>query len=543
MTKLLKQEQQKKETLFSSFCRFWQYLLDYIICIYMLLIIVVLPFYNEEGYQHIGTDKHKFFRACFTYTGYALFPVLGCYLICKCIRFWREEKGNWKEAVKSGLRSLSITDFFALLYGSSLVISYLCTPYRESAKWGALGWYMGLIPQLALVATYFCISRLWKKRDWMFLLFLPVSAVTFVLGYLNRFGIYPIDMQPRLYNFISTVGNINWYCGYMVTVMFIGVYLFWKTTEDRTKRLAALYVTIAFAALVTQGSMSGFMALGVVLVLLFCMSASDAGHMLLFWQEILLLAVACLFTWGVRVLWPNAITFSDAVMDLFTNSCFPLLMAALAVLFLVYIPYTNRKGCYPKRTFSRLASVVGCGTALTVCVVIGMIVKNTLYPGSIGPFSDNDFFTFSPEWGSLRGASWKAAIMCLREEGWLQRLVGVGPDCMEQFISHEGSLEMRELLQRAFEGLRLTNAHCEWLTIWIDLGVIGLIGYVGMISSAVVRFLANKKGNTFITGACGLCVLAYTVNNFVSFQQSMSVATVFVILGIGEAYTSGRNRE
>ena len=76
MTKLLKQEQQKKETLFSSFCRFWQYLLDYIICIYMLLIIVVLPFYNEEGYQHIGTDKHKFFRACFTYTGYALFPVL-----------------------------------------------------------------------------------------------------------------------------------------------------------------------------------------------------------------------------------------------------------------------------------------------------------------------------------------------------------------------------------------------------------------------------------------------------------------------------------
>ena len=54
MTKLLKQEQQKKETLFSSFCRFWQYLLDYIICIYMLLIIVVLPFYNEEGYQHIA---------------------------------------------------------------------------------------------------------------------------------------------------------------------------------------------------------------------------------------------------------------------------------------------------------------------------------------------------------------------------------------------------------------------------------------------------------------------------------------------------------
>ena len=37
-----------------------------------------------------------------------------------------------------------------------------------------------------------------------------------------------------------------------------------------------------------------------------------------------------------------------------------------------------------------------------------------------------------------------------------------------------------------------------------------------------------------LVGACGFCVLAYTVNNMFSFHQVMNISTVFVIMGIGE---------
>ena len=36
-------------------------LLDMVISIYILIIIGALPFYNREGYAHIGTDKYAFF--------------------------------------------------------------------------------------------------------------------------------------------------------------------------------------------------------------------------------------------------------------------------------------------------------------------------------------------------------------------------------------------------------------------------------------------------------------------------------------------------
>ena len=85
---------------------------------------------------------------------------------------------------------------------------------------------------------------------------------------------------------------------------------------------------------------------------------------------------------------------------------------------------------------------------------------------------------------------------------------------------------------RFFYGNRLTNAHNEWLTILVDIGVLGLVSYAGMMISVIRNFLhAGKK--SMLVGACGICVLAYTVNNMFSFQQVMNISTVFVIMGIG----------
>ena len=63
--------------------------------------------------------------------------------------------------------------------------------------------------------------------------------------------------------------------------------------------------------------------------------------------------------------------------------------------------------------------------------------------------------------------------------------------------------------------------------------VTGVMSYAGMMISVIRNFLhAGKK--SMLVGACGFCVLAYTVNNMFSFQQVMNISTVFVIMGIGE---------
>ena len=125
---------------------------------------------------------------------------------------------------------------------------------------------------------------------------------SFFLGYMNKFGLCLVDKEIINSSFISTVGNINWYCGYLVTVLFGGVYLLWWMGSEITWKRALLmgYVTIGFASLVTQGSSSGVVTLAVMLFVLFGMSVKDGRKMECFWQEMTLLSVACLITYILR---------------------------------------------------------------------------------------------------------------------------------------------------------------------------------------------------------------------------------------------------
>lgn len=556
MSNKLKRKSNKTESFLTTCYGFFRQAADYTICLYMLLIIVVMPLYHEEGYIHIGTDKHTFFRYCSLSLGGIMLAVLAGYFFCAVFCYIEEERKRRKtqtiarsamaQLVSQWREKLSVTDIFALLYGLCVILSYLFSDYKDMALWGTIGWYMGLIPQLLFLAVYFCISRLWKKRDWMFYLFLPVSAVVFVLGILNRFGIYPIDMELKDPNFISTIGNINWYCGYMVSVFFAGFYLLWQIKNIENNRrndkmkwisiLLALYVAIGFATLVTQGSMSGFLALGAVLVVLFCLSAGNRSCMEMFWQGILILSGVCFLLMALRRIGNASLTFQDELIDLFTGSIFPFGLCLLSVLFLIVLAVAKKRDAYPQKGFRILAWIVVLGTALGTIGIVIMIAVNTLHPGSLGRLSENDFFTFSTTWGSFRGATWRIGVLCVGEQSLMQRLVGIGPDSMEAFISAADNPQIQEISRECFSGLRLTNAHCEWFTILIDTGIFGFISYAGMIISAIVCFLGQKKGNTLIAGACGICVLAYTVNNVVSFQQTMSAATIYVILGIGRAY-------
>jgi hypothetical protein len=122
---------------------------------------------------------------------------------------------------------------------------------------------MGMWTQLGAVIVYFMISRMWQRNDWIVILTLPVSTIVFFLGYMNKFGLCLVDKEIINSSFISTVGNINWYCGYLVTVLFGGVYLLWWMGSEITWKRALLmgYVTIGFASLVTQGSSSGVQSL------------------------------------------------------------------------------------------------------------------------------------------------------------------------------------------------------------------------------------------------------------------------------------------
>ena len=530
MSSKLSKKQQTTESALTTFRKYCGYLLDGAISIYLVLIIAVMPFYNEEGYAHIGTDKAAFFRTVSLNGAKVILPLLAVWLILLAV-----EKIRKKEHFQV---KLSVTDGFALLYVFSLILSYLCSDYKTDALWGALGWYMGFVPQMMLLAIYFLVSRCWKPRKWLFGLFLPVSAVVFLLGIINRFGVYPIDMKVENTSFISTIGNMNWYCGYLVSVFFAGYYLVLQNNMPRkqgyymVQAFLYAYLMIGFASLITQGSESGIFALGGVLLITFCMSAKEGNRMQQFWLITTLLCLTCTILWVIRRCFPERITFRDELVDVLTNSVFPLIALGCSIVILCFIRYENIHKRYAVKRgaiVARLALCIGIG-----CMVgtIGMIILNTLHPGILGRLSGNSFFTFNATWGSGRGVIWPTGLKCFAEQNWLHKLVGVGPDCMAAYLYDARNAGIAAAVEARYGTVTLTNAHNEWMTVLIDAGMLGCIGFVGMVLSASVNYLKQQKN--LMVGACGLCILAYTFNNIFSFQQAMNTATIYVILGMGE---------
>ncbi len=551
MGKYTKKKNGKKESVTESLYILSKYLLNLIICVYMLLILVGLPFYNEEGFVHIGTDKATFFKQSGLKTGMFLVPVFMVCVVLKVILYWKEQnKGRRKALNLSRMweycrEKLSVTDWCVLTYGVSVILSYLFSDFKEAALWGADGWFMGMIPQLMLVAVYFLVSRAWIKRRWMVLLIFPVSAVVFALGFLNRFGIYPFDMQIENPQFISTIGNINWYCGYMVLVFFAGFFLLWQVEWESwwQKLLIMAYVGIGFATLVTHGSSSGVLTMGVMFLVFFRLSASDGRRMELFWLEMVIFSLVCLGIFLLRTAEVLEITYVETTTELLTNTMLPVIMTIVSVMIYVWVKISNQKQCYPQKLFRWVTTFICGGVLILLGGFVVLMVVNTLGGGMITKMigmSQPNFLTFSPTWGSNRGATWMAGVLCFVEQDWLHKLFGSGPDCMVEFLYRQGSAELLSMVRECFGNLRLTNAHNEWLTTLVNMGLMGFVSYVGMMVTAIRRMIGSSNHN-MIAGAMGFCLLAYTINNMFSFQQSIGLSTMFILLAVGENYLRVKN--
>ncbi len=514
-------------------------LLDILVSLYMVVLMVILPLYSgETGYRHIGTDKCLFFRSVSVGACKIILPLAAVSLLFMAVRRLRAKS---RERIPKP--ELSATDWFALIYLAAVLGSYLHTSFREETSWGdtfygTYGWYLGLVTQLLFLAVYLMASRLWQRKDWLVALWIPVLFIVSLLGYLNRFGIYPLEMRAAGPQYISTIGNINWYCGYLVTILSGFAYYLWQgrklPKKGWVRSLLYICLSVGFAALVTQGSSSGIAALLILLGVFYLFSVKDEEKLQRFWTGCILLSAVCVVTLVIRLLWPGAITYSEITTDLLTYSPLPFLMLGISALCWYLVERSRRAQRFRARAWKVLGITAWAAAGAALAGYVLLLVFNTLYPGSIGGLSQLGAFTFDASWGSNRGITWTAGLTCFLDQDLWGRLLGVGPDAMGIYIHSGANPALKQLVEDYFGSLMLTNAHNEWLTVLINQGLLGAVGYIGLMVTAIFRYLKAGREDP-LAGAAGMGILAYTVNNVFSFQQVMSTSAVFLILGVGEA--------
>lgn len=552
--------------------------------VYLLVVTCMVPLHMHNGYYGLGTVKFQLYRnvSFLALPGMVIFAGVkaagsfrgGCRSL-----MGREKGGN---GALPGIRLQGkagtwLPELFLLAYGAAVMLSFCLSSYKKEGLYGAEGWYMGLFSQMSFLALYFYYAYAWKAEKEAVGVILGVSGGICLLAVLNRFGIWPVDFRGRSETTLSTIGNVNWLCGYLSVLLPVGTAVFWgscrelqkdgscregqtdgsrregQTDGSRRERQkggkcrdeqkcvirgglrtggkwlqagAGVFTAVAFLCTAVQGSDSGFLIIGTSLWVLFLISCRDGAGMAAFW-DVLLTASGAVFAGllGLRVFWGNA-EAGSGIPGIVLYGAGAVTAAAFAgrLCWKKYGRTADDRQQGRKLSMMRTAGVLLLAGAAAICA--GLLVTGTL-GGAEWKEILPPVFIFNEEWGNGRGGIWKACLEIWREQGITRKLFGVGPDCLKAFLyAEQGS---RPFLAQTYAELVLTNCHNEWMTLLMNTGLTGLIAYAGFLAGMAVRFL--RKGGT--AGAAGaLAVITYTVHNMVSFQQITSTPLLFLALAL-----------
>ena len=494
---------------------------------YLLLLFCVYPFYMPEGYVDIGEAKYRFFL----YISLAALIILILFAVLEGIKKirCRMKAGEAYLIPWSGIR-ISITDLLAGLLVLEISLSYYLSDFRQEAFWGTEGWRIGLILFLILCGLYFIISRQWRPSMYIWYAAMAASGAVFLLGILDRFSIYLIPLSIRDPAFISTLGNINWFCGYLTVLTPVGSCIFLSAKTLTDKWISGCYLFVAFAAGFCQGSSSVFLFFGALFLILLWTGISKKEWVI---QWLFLIAVWGAAGGAVRLLkmsFPEGYNYEADSLCLVAASSNWLLLAAFICL-LTGLILKKKAIRFPEnnKSFQRIRILLAVIPIAGVLLWAVLSFWNTRWgiPGLI----ENPLFLFHESWGNGRGATWSAGIRLFGGMDGAEKLFGTGPDCFSAYAYSQP--QTAGMLRDYFGDSRLTNAHNELLTSLVNIGIVGTVFYFGLFLSGMIRCLkkAEKKACLLIPAVSIFC---YLIHNMVSFAQVLNLPYVFVIMAMGE---------
>ena len=378
---------------------------------------------------------------------------------------------------------------------------------------GERGRYQGLGMMWLYAALYFAFSGVQVRRQDVLL---PLGLGLFLSGALtvcNHLGYDVLGFCSQLGAFdrgryISTLGNIN-FAGAFLTLVW-PVCAAALLTERRLWKgilLGIVCVTGLWAAMAVR-SESAVLGIGAALALLPLLAKKEPDALR---RYPLLLAGTALSVLAYRAI---VYGFAKLLSSLGRRLSEPVLMLPLAALGLAAF-FLLRKQSY--RALLRVRRVYGFVLIFAfLAAALVLVLLNTVW--SAVPLGGmEEWLRFSDAWGTDRIGVWKYCLALFGKFPLWKKLIGGG--C--------GVLAALDVRHRYFPDAILDTAHCEYIQLLLNWGVLGLGAYLAWIVLALRRAL--KKGGAF-SFALAAGLLAYAVQALVNIAQAPGISLFFVLL-------------
>ena len=457
--------------------------------------LAVLPLAVHDGFFDITETKTLWFAV----------PTVGFVLARLGITLYRENGLPRKKlsATAWAVLSFCLVCFIASVSGGDFAGSFL----------GVRGRYQGLGMMWLYAALFFALSGAHlKRRD----ILLPLGIGLFLSGGLavcNHLGRDVLGLIAPLWEadrgrYISTLGNINFAGAYLTLVLPVtaGALLTERCTKIRIL-LAVVCVTGLWAAMAVRSECT-VLGIGAAMAVLPLLSKKSPDTL----RRYPLLLTGT----GLSLLAYRAITygFCKRLSTLGRFLSDPVVALLLAVFGLAAYVLLRRRS---DRTLLRIRRIYAAVLLIVLAAgAVLLVLLNTAWRAvPLGGLEE--WLRFSEAWGTDRGGIWKYCLSLYGDFSFRQKLFGAG--C--------GALAAIDVQHRFFPDAILDAAHCEYLQILINWGLLGLGTYLAWLALSLRRVL-RRGGVLTLPLAAGL--IGYAVQAFVNIAQAPGISLFFVLL-------------
>lgn len=341
-----------------------------------------------------------------------------------------------------------------------------------------------------------------------------------------------MEAEPEyIYTFASSVGNINTYTALLSLHLGASVALFvcskckWETV------LTYVAVVISSFAIVMGISDNAILATGAIFAFLPLVAWTTRKNISRFFIAVSTFATSVLITAKITIQHATmAIAAEGSVfVSLGKTKAFMMITVTLWIFTIIVLLLSLKKkeeAIEEKTTRIARRSWLALVVLAVVAVIAVLIDANTgKHPEIWGAY--RNVLVFSDSWGTGRGLNWRFAWEYFtRDASLLKKLIGYGPDTYYIITMDRYKHEMIQAGYGYFDA-----AHNEYIDYLLTIGILGIIAYIGIFVTGLRQMFKKPKSGYAI--ACGIAMLAYTVQAIVNISVPIVTPVLMLLLCVG----------
>ena len=468
-----------------------------------VLILALVPLYMEDFYFNLSMAKGHIY-------------MLGDILLLLAALLLHGVSRVKKQSL--GL-PFNLLDRIMLFFFIVVLVSLAFAKDFLYALWGTKGFSVGACTLCILIGSYFVISRWYPENVWTWRIFYAVNGLIFGIGFLHSagvdvFGAHEGILASQIFWYISTIGNVNWYVGYLCLIMPLAVVRYLQFGEGMVsgRRLLLtghlLFLFLGLFNIVFCASDGIFLGLGFCAFFAIPYILEDRRRLALFCPLLTAYGLALLAVGHLPLFAAKRSTFSGLpalALRWPVGAALCLLGLAGSIALRRYFAMPEEKKEDPLLLWLKRGLLL-CLSLL----VLGYLGYTILH--------------FSDAWGTGRGKTWRVSLEIYRDLPLIKKLFGIGPELLPYYYPD------------LTDGTRLaiTVAHSEPIQLLLTTGLLGLISYLGIWGSVLGAGVKSFFGRGGKAGEAMLLLplAAYFAQGLVNSATVTNAALCFWLLGL-----------